>query len=253
MPRRKKGLAVRLQKEKEERERRFQEEEDRQLREIRQFQEEKELQLKEEKERQFQEEKEERELQDKEKARVREEKRLKRKEKWDERKRRKKWANRHAPRVGDRVLSAVSGHRYAAYRVTSSKTGKSISVKKISGGWSSDDYYWEESSDGDYWEEASDWRDEELDDTRTFSWEEAVIEPSLWEVPHLDRPMFICNPFCQHLEKEFPEGTEEELNELIMKTFVVASKNIIYSKKRCRDGKKCQDKRVGHLVNFSHV
>ncbi len=243
MPRRKKGLATKLQREKEQRERRLREEEDRQLREIRQLQEEKDRQLQEEKDRQLK-EKEERELQDKEEARAREEKRLKRKEK---RRIRKKWANWHAPRVGDRVLYRdveAYGEYNEAYLVTGIKTGESITIQIIT----------DELCDSEIWEGDSsdeDSSDEDLDPL-TLSWEEAILEPSLWEFWFHD-PRFICNPFCRHLENKYLGGGEGLLNELIEKTFVLASENIIYSKKRCRHGKKCQDTRVGHLVNFSHV
>ena len=256
MPRRKKGLAIKLQREEEERERQFQEKRDRQLHKERdrQLHKEQQLTLQIEKERELKER--QRQFQKKEKAQIREEKTRKRRDKQRVKKVRREWANWHAPQVGDRVLYAgFSYYGDVAYQVTGVKTGKSVSVRKIGDSerivFGESDPFMEACRQLNEDFDASE--EEEPDDTLTLSWEEAIFEPSSWEFESIHRPMFICNPFCRHLEKEYPEGAKDLLNRLIRRTFVMASRHTIYSKKRCRDGKKCQDKRVGHLVHFSHV
>lgn len=52
--------------------------------------------------------------------------------------------------------------------------------------------------------------------------------------------------FVRHLRED------EDYEDLMMKTYFVAQKNLVFPEKRCRYGEGCNNRKVGHLINLWH-
>jgi len=52
--------------------------------------------------------------------------------------------------------------------------------------------------------------------------------------------------FVRHLRED------EDYEEMAMKTYFVARRNIVFPEKRCKYGERCNNKKTGHLINFWH-
>lgn len=65
-------------------------------------------------------------------------------------------------------------------------------------------------------------------------------------VPKRGVPTCYADVYVRHLRGD------EDYPSLIIKTYAVGRKNVVFPSKKCWHGDRCTNKKVGHLINFSH-
>jgi len=60
------------------------------------------------------------------------------------------------------------------------------------------------------------------------------------------KSVFYTDAFAKHLKSDHDYGI------LLMKSYAAAKKHRVFPCKSCRYGPRCQNKKIGHLINFTH-
>jgi len=151
------------------------------------------------------------------------------------------WDRRYRPQVGDQVLYVERG--YKGRKSYQERYVGPVTYSK-----------WDRSGQVDFEIRLEDYsnhrdktctgahgrvREEKLGEQFLFFTEKELLSSKVHSVCYTD-----C--FVRHLRKD------EDYEEMVMKTYFVARTNLVFPEKRCKYGERCNNKKVGHSINFWH-